>query len=74
VHPDASDQSRVFTSQLFFEDAFTDQVFTQEPYASKGQRNVLNRNDNIYQDALLLDVAQKGDSYAAGFDLGLQLD
>jgi hypothetical protein len=30
--------------------------------------------DNIYQDELLLDVAQDGDGYAAAFDIGLQLD
>jgi protocatechuate 3,4-dioxygenase beta subunit len=74
VHPDASDQSRVFISQLFFDDSFTDQVFAQEPYASKGQRNTLNSNDNIYQDVLLLDVTQNGDGYATAFDIGLQLD
>jgi protocatechuate 3,4-dioxygenase beta subunit len=74
VHQDTSDQGRVFTSQLFFDDSFTDQVFALEPYASKGQRNTLNSNDNIYQDELLLDVAQANDGYAAAFDIGLQLD
>ena len=74
VHPDASDQSRVFTSQLFFDDTLTDQVFAQKPYASKGKRNTLNRNDNIYQDVLLLDVTQSNGGYAAAFDIGLQLD
>jgi protocatechuate 3,4-dioxygenase beta subunit len=74
VNENTSDSGRVFTSQLFFDDSFTDQVFTQEPYASKGQRNTLNSNDNIYQDELLLDVAQSSDGYAAAFDIGLQLD
>jgi protocatechuate 3,4-dioxygenase beta subunit len=74
VHQDTSDSGREFTSQLFFDDAFSDQVFTQEPYASKGQRNTLNSNDNIYQDELLLTVAQASDGYAAVFDIGLQLD
>jgi len=74
VHQDASDSGREFTSQLFFEDSFTDQVFAQEPYASKGQRNTLNSNDNIYRDELLLDVAEANDGYAAAFDIGLQLD
>jgi len=74
VHQDTSDSGREFTSQLFFDDSFTDQVFAQEPYASKGQRNTLNSNDNIYQDELLLNVAQASDGYAAAFDIGLQLD
>lgn len=74
IHQDNSNSGREFTSQLFFDDSLTDQVFTQEPYASKGQRNTLNSNDNIYQDELLLDVAQASNGYAAAFDLGLQLD
>jgi len=74
VHHDGSDQSQVFTSQLFFDDSFTDQVFAQEPYASKGQRNTLNSNDNIYQDELLVDVSPTSDGYATAFDIGLQLN
>ncbi len=73
VHQDTSDQGRVFTSQLFFDDSLSDQVFSQAPYASKGQRNTLNSNDNIYQDVLLLDVVQTSDGYASAFDIGLQL-
>jgi protocatechuate 3,4-dioxygenase beta subunit len=69
VHPSASS---VFTSQLFFDDALSDQVFTQPPYASKGQRNVLNSNDNIYKDELLLTVAKTNQGYAATFDIGMQ--
>src|SRR5712691_1068658 len=33
VHPDTT---KVFTSQLFFDDALSQQVFAQAPYASKG--------------------------------------
>jgi len=69
VHPDSSS---VFTSQLFFDDALSDQVFTQPPYASKGQRNTLNSNDGIYKDALLLTVTKTGQGYAATFDIGMQ--
>jgi protocatechuate 3,4-dioxygenase beta subunit len=69
VHPDSSS---VFTSQLFFDDALSDQVFTQPPYASKGQRNTLNSNDSIYKAALLLTVTKSGQGYAATFDIGMQ--
>jgi protocatechuate 3,4-dioxygenase beta subunit len=68
----ASNQSYEFTSQLFFDDAFTDQVYTQAPYASEGQRDTLNSNDNIYQDSLLLTVTQTSQGYAATFDIGIQ--
>ena len=65
-----------FTSQLFFDDAFTDQVYTQAPYASKGQRTLRNDGDNIYQgggNQLVLNVAQNEQGYAATFDIGLQM-
>jgi protocatechuate 3,4-dioxygenase beta subunit len=65
-----------FTSQLFFDDALTDQVHAQAPYASKGQRTLRNAGDNIYQNGgsqLLLDVTQNDQGYAATFDIGLQM-
>src|SRR2546423_9613621 len=40
-----------FTSQLFFDDAFTDRVFTRQPYAAKGQRDLRNSNDGIFQQS-----------------------
>ena len=52
-----------FTSQFFFDDALTDQVHALEPYASKGQRNTRNSNDNIFLgggDQLLLSL--RGDT------------
>jgi protocatechuate 3,4-dioxygenase beta subunit len=68
VHPDAT---KVFTSQLFFDDALSDQVFTQQPYAAKGQRDTLNSNDNIYQQTLLLTTTKTDQGYAATFDIGI---
>jgi len=73
IHHDVSDQSLEFTSQLFFDDSLSDQVFTQEPYASKGKRDTLNSTDNIYNDQLLLTVTQADEGYAAIFDIGLQM-
>jgi protocatechuate 3,4-dioxygenase beta subunit len=69
VHPTAS---TVFTSQLFFDDTLSDQVFMQAPYASKGQRDTLNSKDSIYKDTLLLTVNKTDQSYAAAFDIGMQ--
>jgi protocatechuate 3,4-dioxygenase beta subunit len=65
-----------FTSQFFLDDALSDQVFTRQPYASKGPRNVRNDSDNIYRsggDQLLLDAVASGDGYAAAFAIGLDL-
>jgi protocatechuate 3,4-dioxygenase beta subunit len=65
-----------FTSQLFFEDSLSDTVFGAQPYSAKGQRNVLNGQDNIYtqsQGQTLLTVTSTSDGYAATFSLGLQV-
>ena len=65
-----------FTSQLFFDDSLTDQVFTQQPYASKGQRDTRNSTDNVYQnggDQLLLSLTQTAQGYAATFDIALRI-
>jgi len=72
----ASGQSYDFTSQLYFDDAVTDQVHAQAPYASKGQRTTRNDGDGIFRaggDQLLLALAQTTQGYAATFEIGLQL-
>ena len=64
-----------FTSQLFCDDAFTDQVYTQAPYNAKGTRNTRNTQDGIFNGGgsqLILDVSQNGQGYAALFNIGLE--
>ena len=66
-----------FTSQFFFDDVLTDQVHALEPYASKGQRDTRNSNDNIFQgggDQLVLNL--QGDTtngYIGSMNIGLDL-
>jgi protocatechuate 3,4-dioxygenase beta subunit len=66
-----------FTSQLFFDDTLSDEVFKQAPYNRKGERGTRNDNDGIYQnggDQLLLDPAKEKkpeDGYKAVFDIAL---
>lgn len=65
-----------FTSQLFFDDAFTDQVYSKAPYASRGQRTLLNAADGIYRNGgsqLLLNVTPTATGYASTFDIGLNI-
>ena len=65
-----------FTSQLFFDDAFTDQVYLQEPYAQRGERDPRNTGDGIYNNGgnlLTLDVTQNGSGYTTVFDIGVQI-
>ena len=64
-----------FTSQLFFDDAFSAQVFSQGVYASKGTPDTPNASDGIYgqsQGMTLLDVAKDGDGYKATFEIAIQ--
>lgn len=71
-----SSATHEFTSQLFFDDALTDQVHLQAPYASKGQRTLRNDGDSIYRaggSQLLLTCAKEGNGYTATFGIGLQL-
>src|ERR687889_1498632 len=69
-----SQQGYEFTSQLYFDDALTDEVQSQGPYAEKGERDLRNREDGIFQgggDELLLDLTENGQGYAATFDIAL---
>lgn len=67
-----------FTSQLFFDETITDEVHDTEIYNSKGYRDTLNSEDNIYAnggDQLVLDLA--GDTaggYLSVFNIALELD
>jgi protocatechuate 3,4-dioxygenase beta subunit len=73
----AEGQAYEFVSQFFFDEAVTDQVHAQQPYAAKGYRNTLNTSDNIYNnggDQLLLDTTGgNANGYAALINIGLDL-
>ncbi len=64
-----------FTSQLYFDDSFTDRVHAQQPYASKGQRTVRNAEDGIFRQnraQLVVAVRPSTAGYAATFDIAIQ--
>jgi protocatechuate 3,4-dioxygenase beta subunit len=69
-----SQQGYEFTSQLYFDDALTDEVQSQGPYAEKGQRDLRNSEDGIFRgggDELLLDLTENRQGYTATFDIAL---
>ena len=72
IRPTSSSE---FTSQLFFDDALSTQVFAQTPYSQKGTQGITrNASDGIFQQSggkLTLNVTKSGDTYAATFDIGL---
>ena len=70
VYP--ADTSKVFTSQLFFDPALSQEVFAQAPYAGKGTPDTPNSTDSIYQDVMLLTVTKTDQGYAATFDIGVE--
>lgn len=72
----AAARGHEFTSQIYFDDAFTDRVHAREPYARMGQRTVRNDGDGIFRgngDQLMLAVTEDGAGYAGTFHLGLQI-
>ena len=69
-------KSHTFTSQLFFDDTLSEQVFALIPYKSHGQTNMKNAMDNIYQSGgtvLLLKTVKEGDGYTATFYVGVSI-
>lgn len=65
-----------FTSQLFFEDALTSQVFANAPYSERGEPSLRNEDDGIYNQSggqLLLAIDESDDGYTATFDIALDL-
>jgi protocatechuate 3,4-dioxygenase beta subunit len=64
-----------FTSQLFFDDALNDQVFSRGAYSSKGQPDTPNASDSIYgqsQGMTLLKVSPDGAGYKATFEIAIK--
>lgn len=65
-----------FTSQLYYDDALTDRVHAQPPYAAKGQRNMRNGDDGIFRDGgqqLLLVLSEDNGGYTATKEIGVDL-
>ncbi len=76
VRTDINTRGFDFTSQLFFDDAVSDQVFTLAPYSQKRARDTRNTNDGIYRDGgsqLVPTLTKDGQGYAGTFAIGLQV-
>jgi protocatechuate 3,4-dioxygenase beta subunit len=67
-----------FTSQVYFDDALSDDVYAAEPYAGRGERSTRNADDAIYAangSQLMLTVVPDGSGgYAASFHVAIQFD
>jgi protocatechuate 3,4-dioxygenase beta subunit len=63
-----------FTSQLYFDEAVTDHVHSQPPYAARGLDRTKNAQDRIYLDhgsQLIPKLTRTAAGYASAFDVGL---
>jgi protocatechuate 3,4-dioxygenase beta subunit len=64
-----------FTSQFYFDEAFTDRVFTRAPYSTHTGARTKNERDGIYQQGgsqLMLAATEQGDGYAAAFNIAMR--
>ncbi len=69
----ASEVGHEFTSQLYFDEAITDQVHAQPPYAQKGRRDTTNDSDGIYRrggNDLMLQLTKDGQGYVGTYKVG----
>jgi protocatechuate 3,4-dioxygenase beta subunit len=65
---------RGFTSQLYFDDATSDQVYRRPEYSRRSGRRMRNAEDGLFASGgreLVLALSPSGDGYAASFDLAL---
>jgi protocatechuate 3,4-dioxygenase beta subunit len=63
-----------FTSQLFFDEAITDQVHAQPPYARKGRRDTTNSSDGIYSRGgsdLMLALSKNAKGYNGTYNVAM---
>jgi protocatechuate 3,4-dioxygenase beta subunit len=64
-----------FTSQLYFDEKLTEQIYAQAPYSAKGPQDRKNSEDGIYRRGggqLLLPLEKAGEGYAGTFSIALQ--
>jgi len=66
------DKSTVLTTQLFFDDALNDEIFsTVAPYTDHTGRDTRNDNDNIFDESGMTTVSQQPDRILAAVNLGI---
>jgi len=71
---DGASKRGEYTSQLYFDDALTDQICKTNPYALCGRRMMRNSDDLLFRsggDRLMLSLVPDGDGYKTSFDIAL---
>jgi protocatechuate 3,4-dioxygenase beta subunit len=57
------DRQTVLTTQFFFDEDVTDQVYTDEPYASDTGRDQFNDSDGIFDERLVLTLSEEDEGW-----------
>jgi protocatechuate 3,4-dioxygenase beta subunit len=65
------DNQTALTTQFFFDDKVS-RVYKGSPYSQHSGRDVLNDNDNIFDQSLLLDLSRDGDGYLGVMSLDVK--
>ena len=72
------DDTEILTTQLYFPDDVSDEIFTEDPYAARGERDTRNEDDSIAGDPAaagnLLAVSAAGDGSLGLVVLGVDPD
>ena len=70
-------QSHELTSQLYFDEAVTDEVHARPPYSTKGRRDTLNDRDGIFRRSdgseLMLRLTRGQQGYTGAIAVGLRM-
>jgi protocatechuate 3,4-dioxygenase beta subunit len=84
---EGANETLEFTSQFFFNDTISDQVYSQSPYREHGIRDTRNSQDSIFNGAsldgsvqthagehVMLNVTKQDQGYLGTFNVGLKLN
>jgi protocatechuate 3,4-dioxygenase beta subunit len=84
---EGSEPTLEFTSQFFFNDTITDEVYSQPPYSDRGPRDVRNNQDGIFNgpstdglvqsnagEHLMMNLTKQDQGYLGTFNIGLKLN
>jgi protocatechuate 3,4-dioxygenase beta subunit len=55
------DRTSLLTTQLYFDDAFTERIYAEAPYSQRSGRDIFNSDDSIFDESLLLTLTGDGD-------------
>ncbi len=55
------DRTSLLTTQLYFDDAFTERIYGNAPYSQATGRDTFNSSDSIFDESLLLTLTGDGD-------------